>query len=153
TVNAAPRTAWLAWLAPLRQSKKAMVGSAILLFFVAIAIFGPLVVHKAPDGAFGMPNEAPSMAHLFGTTADGQDVLVEAVLGARVSLAVGFGSGLLVMVIGAAVGMVGGYFGGWIDAALSLFTNVFLIMPGLPLAVILAAYLPAGPLTIAILLV
>src|SRR6185295_12019504 len=61
--------------------------------------------------------------------------------------------GLSVIAIGALVGMTAAYFGGWVDDALSLFTNVFLILPGLPLAVVIAAYLPRGPATVGAVLV
>ena len=59
----------------------------------------------------------------------------------------GFGTGLLVVLLGALIGGAAGYFGGRVDDLLSLLINVFLVMPGLPLMVVLAAWLPAGPLT------
>lgn len=151
--EAEPAPARRGWLKPLFRNRKASVGAVIFAVFVLLALFGPLVVHQDPDAFLGMPHQPPSWAHLFGTTGQGQDVLVETILGARVSLAVGLVTGVAVMVIGAAVGMTAGYFGGWIDGGLSLVTNVFLIMPGLPLAVVLAAYLPAGPATITLVLV
>lgn len=64
----------------------------------------------------------------------------------------GFVVGVAVMLVGAIVGTASAYFGGFIDDALSLLVNVFLIMPGLPLAVVIAAYLPPGPTTIALVL-
>jgi peptide/nickel transport system permease protein len=66
---------------------------------------------------------------------------------------VGFLTGFAVMAIGALVGMTAGFFGGWVDSILSFITNVFLIIPGLPMAVVIAAYLHPGPVTIGLVLV
>lgn len=151
--EAEPAVSRLGWLKPLFRNRKASVGALIFAMYVLMALLGPLLFHQDPDAFLGMPHQPPSWAHPFGTTGQGQDVLVETILGARVSLSVGLVTGASVMVIGAVVGMTAGYFGGWIDGGLSLVTNVFLIMPGLPLAVVLAAYLPAGPATITLVLV
>lgn len=140
------------WLRNLLSNRKALAGSLILLFFILVGAFGPMIVQD-PHAFVGMVHESPSAEHLFGTTGQGQDVLAQTIAGARVSLAVGFATGFAVVAIGAIIGMIAGYFGGWIDGVLSLFTNVFLIIPGLPMAVVIAAYLPAGPLTILLVLV
>ncbi|WP_437719733.1 ABC transporter permease [Sorangium sp. So ce861] len=141
------------WFRLLLSNRKAMVGTLIVLFFLLISLLGPTFVRQDPHAFVGMPHEAPSAEHLFGTTGQGQDVLAQTIVGARTSLAVGFATGFAVMAIGAVIGMAGGYFGGWVDNVLSLLTNVFLIIPGLPMAVVIAAYLPAGPLTILFVLV
>ncbi|WP_437767001.1 ABC transporter permease [Sorangium sp. So ce281] len=141
------------WLRLLLSNRKAMVGTLIVLFFLLLSLLGPSLVGQDPHAFVGMPHEAPSAEHLFGTNGQGQDVLAQTIVGARTSLAVGFATGFAVIAIGAAIGMAGGYFGGWIDSVLSLLTNVFLIIPGLPMAVVIAAYLPAGPLTILFVLV
>lgn len=146
------RSARSGWLRALLSNRKALAGSIILLFFLFLSVFGPMMVQD-PHAFVGMVHEPPSAKHLFGTTGQGQDVLAQTVVGARVSLAVGFATGFAVVAIGALIGMIAGYFGGWIDSVLSLFTNVFLIIPGLPMAVVIAAYLPAGPLTILLVLV
>ncbi|MGK4004289.1 ABC transporter permease [Sorangium sp. So ce1036] len=143
----------MGWFRLLLSNRKAMVGTIIVLFFVLLALFGPSIAGQDPHAFVGMPHEPPSAEHLFGTTGQGQDVLAQTIVGARVSLAVGFATGFVVMAIGALIGMAAGYFGGKIDAVLSLMTNVFLIIPGLPMAVVIAAYLPAGPLTILLVLV
>lgn len=140
-------------LRALLSNRKAAVGAGIALLFVVLSLLGPILFPGDPAGFVGSPHEPPSMDHLLGTTGQGQDVLAQLVLGARASLAVGFAVGASVMAIGAAVGMVAGYFGGLVDDILSLITNVFLIIPGLPMAVVIAAYLPAGPATIALVLI
>ena len=80
--------------------------------------------------------------------------LAQVVVGARVSVALGFSTGVIATIIAVIVGLVSGYFGGWLDEVLSVFTNVFLVLPALPLAIVLAAFLPyKGPLTIGFVLV
>jgi peptide/nickel transport system permease protein len=147
--TARPRTGLL-WT--LLGNRKAAVGAGIVLVFALLALFGPLVVHN-PNDFVGPPHQPPSGEFLLGTTGQGQDVLAQTIAGARTSLAVGALAGLAVMVIAALVGMTAGFLGGWVDSVLSLLTNVFLIMPGLPLAVVIAAYLRPGPVTIGVVLV
>ncbi|MCB9586919.1 MAG: ABC transporter permease [Polyangiaceae bacterium] len=132
----------------LLASKQAVVGLSLLLLFALIAIVGPYLVQD-PTAFAGVPLEPPSGAHWLGTNGQGQDVLAQTIAGARMSLLVGFAVGFGVVAIGAVVGTAAGFFGGFIDDALSLLINVFLIMPGLPLMVVIAAYLPPGPVTIA----
>lgn len=141
-----------AWWQAIRRDRKATFGAAILAVFILVAVFGPWVAGD-PDALVGIPLQPPSTAHWLGTTGQGQDVLAQLVAGTRTSLAVGFGVGLTVVLVGALVGVTAGYFGGPVDGFLSLLFNVFLVIPGLPLAVVIAAYLPSGPLTLALVLV
>jgi peptide/nickel transport system permease protein len=119
---------------------------------VLVAVVGPWLAGD-PGALVGLPLQPPSAAHWLGTNGQGQDVLAQVVVGTRVSLAIGFGVGLAVVLFGALVGITAGYFGGRVDALLSVLFNVFLVLPGLPLAIVIAAYLPSGPLTLALVLV
>ena len=139
-------------LAELWQDKKARLGLMLMLLFVLMASVGPLLVGD-PSEFVGVPLQPPSGGHWFGTTGQGQDVFAQTVVGARTSLLVGFTVGFAVVLIGALMGTAAGYFGGWIDDVLSLIINIFLLMPGLPLMVVFAAYLPAGPVTITLVLI
>ncbi|MFO0746586.1 MAG: ABC transporter permease [Myxococcota bacterium] len=139
-------------LALLLRNKKAAVGGVILLVFALLAIVGPILFDD-PTAFVGVPHSPPSGEHLFGTTGQGQDVLAQTFAGARTTLLVGFCVGLLSVAIGALVGIAAGYFGGWVDDVISLAINVFLVIPGLPLAIVLAAYLPSGPVTLGFVLV
>jgi peptide/nickel transport system permease protein len=130
-------------LSQLLSNRKSAVGLVIVCGFALMAVVGPMVVSHDPGAFVGAPNEAPSAEFLFGTTGQGQDVLSQTIAGSRTSLLVGLIVGLSVMVIGAIIGMT----------VLSLFTNVFLIIPGLPMSLVIAAYLRPGPVTIAIVLV
>ena len=136
----------------LLQNKKALTGVAILVLFVLIALAAPLIAPGDPLDFADLPNQPPSAEHWLGTTGQGQDVFAQVIWGTRVSLGVGFASAVAMMLIGTVLGMVAGYFGGLVDDALSLVINVFLIIPAVPLAVVLAAYLPQGPLTITLVL-
>lgn len=140
------------WWRAVRRDRKAAAGFAVLAFFVLLAGIGPWFAAD-PDAPVGIPLQPPSARHWLGTTGQGQDVLAQLLAGARVSLAIGFGVGLAVVLVGALVGVTAGYFGGRVDGALSLLFNVFLVIPGLPLAIVIAAYLPSGPLTLALVLV
>lgn len=130
-------------------NRKVAIGLIIVGFFVLLAVLGPLFV-TGDANAFGPDaSAAPSAAHPLGTTYYGQDVLAQVIVGARVSVALGFITGFVATVISVIVGLVSGYFGGWTDEGLSVFSNVFLVLPALPLAIVLAAFLPyKGPLTI-----
>jgi peptide/nickel transport system permease protein len=137
-----------AWLEAIRRDRKATVGALLLFFFALVAVAGPLLVGD-PTALVAVPMQPPSAAHWFGTTGQGQDVLAQTVVGTRVSLLIGFAVGLVVVLVGSLVGVAAGYFGGRVDSLLSLLFNVFLVIPGLPLAIVMAAYLPSGPLTVA----
>lgn len=128
--------------------RKTLGGLAIVAGFVLLATVGPLFVEH-PTAFVGKPLEPPSWEHWFGTTGQGQDVLAQTVVGARSTLAVGVVVGLLVVAIGAVAGATAAFLGGVADSVLSLVINVSLVMPGLPLMVVIAAWLPPGPLTMA----
>jgi peptide/nickel transport system permease protein len=138
------------WLA---ANPKVAFGLGVVGFFVLVAILGPIFVRQNPL-AFG-PDilQPPSAAHWLGTTQTGQDVFAQVVIGTRVSVLLGFFAGVLATCISVIIGLVAGYFGGLVDDLLSLFMNIFLVIPALPLAVVLAAYFPfRGPLPVAIII-
>jgi len=136
----------------LARSRKAVAGLGLLAMFAGIAIVGPLLVGD-PHAFVGTPHQPPSAAHWFGTSGQGQDVLAQTVAGARMTLIVGFGVGVAVTLLAAAIGLTAAFFGRWVDDTLSVLTNVSLLLPGLPLAVVIAAFFPPGPTTIAAVLI
>jgi peptide/nickel transport system permease protein len=135
----------------LLHNRKAVGGLLLLAGFLVLALFGPLMVGD-PYDFVGRPLEPPSAEHWLGTTGQGQDVLWQTVAGARPTLLIGFGVGAIVVVLGALIGTAAGYFGGRLGAVLHLLINVFLVIPGLPLMVCIAAYLPTGVGTMAFVL-
>lgn len=141
-----------AWVDAVRHDRRAAFGAGVVLFFVLVAVFGPIFVGD-PTDLVGVPLQPPSAEHWLGTTGQGQDVLAQVVVGTRTSLLIGFSVGLTVVFVGALIGVTAGYVGGRVDGILSLLFNVFLVIPGLPLAIVIAAYLPSGPLTLGFVLV
>ncbi len=122
-----------------------MIGLSVLAFFTALAIFGPIIVGARaldPSAATATPFHAPALAYPLGTDNFGRSVLALVIAGSRISLLVGFAATVGAMVIGALVGITSGYFGGTkIDTVLNAFTNWFLVLPWLVLAIALASIL------------
>jgi peptide/nickel transport system permease protein len=123
------------------------VGLVILGALVAASALAQLIAPYNPKRATGGINEPPSLAHLFGTTGQGQDVLSQFLYGGQNTLWVAFSIAVLTTLLALIVALTAAYFRGWVDDVLTLVTNVFLVIPGLPLVVVLAAFLPPGPLT------
>ncbi len=128
-----------------RMPTKAKVGAVILGFFVVAAIIGPFVTpydpsYQNPSPALSMA--APSAAHLLGTTQTGQDVLSELLVGIRLTLELAVIVGVVATALAVIVGVAAAFLGGIWDELLSLVTNVFLVIPSLPLLIILLGYLP-----------
>jgi peptide/nickel transport system permease protein len=140
------------FLRKLLSQKKAAFGSIILVIFFLVALFAPVIAPGDPTRFVGRQHQPPSAEHWLGTTGQGQDVFTQLVRGSRVSLIIGFTVGLLITLIGLAVGMTAGYLHGMADSILNLFTNVFLIIPSLPLLITIASYLPPGTVTIILVL-
>lgn len=136
------------WLA---INPKVAFGLGIVAFFVLVAILGPIVIQHDPNAFSSDILQPPSTAHWLGTTQTGQDVFAQVVDGTRVSVLLGLSAGFLATIISVIIGLTAGYFGGLVDDLLSLLINIFLVIPALPLAVVLAAYSPfRGPLPVAI---
>lgn len=130
---------------------KATIGISIVIVFLLIAIFGPLFVHTDPNALSNDILLPPSAGHWLGTTQTGQDIFAQLIAGTRISILWGFLTGLLVVAISIVIGLTAGYMGGFVDDFLTILINIFLVLPGLPLAIVLAAYIPAkGPLTVAL---
>ena len=135
------------------RNKKAVVGLAIVLAYVAIAVAAPWITEHAPMQRVGRPHEPPSMDQLLGTTRMGRDVFTQLIWGTRTSLFVGFLAGLIVTVIGVALGITAGYLGGWVDEVINFLTNIALVIPQLPLLLVIAAFVgQASPMVIALII-
>lgn len=140
--------AWKRGLYRFRGSMLSIVGLGICLLLLFLAVAGPWLAPYPDHVAGGIATksrfQAPSMKHWFGTNELGQDVLSLVLAGARVSLL----SGLAVVAIGAMVGTfvgaIAGYFGGWVDEILMRLTDLKLTLPGLILAMAVAAALGPG---------
>jgi peptide/nickel transport system permease protein len=124
------------------RSKRLYVGGAIVVFFTLMAIIGPYFTENANTFSRA-ESQGPSAAHWLGTTQLGQDVLAQLVNGARDTLLIGAGAGLVATVISIIIGIGGGYLGGAADEGLSLLSNVVLVLPGLPLIIVIATFVHA----------
>ncbi len=136
------------WLYIILRHHQARIGIAIILFLVAMGVFAPLIAPGDPTQYVGGINKKPSIEHPFGVDPLGRDEFGLVAWGARISLMVGFGTGFLAMLMATVVGLTGGYFRGMVDDILALITNLFLVIPGLPLLIILAAYLKPDTKTV-----
>ena len=134
---------------------KAKVGAAILGLFVLVAIIGPSIAPYDPTATTpgqALPH-APTAAHLLGTTATGQDVLSQLLVGTRSTVVLGLLTGVIATLLSVVIGTSAGFLGGLSDDGLSLLANVFLVLPALPLLVVILGYLPhTGELPTAIVL-
>ena len=119
----------------LKKSKLAVAGFGIVLLMVMIAIFAPLVAPYHPKWT-GRSRRPPSMKHILGTDASGRDMFSLILYGARISLYVGLVAVSLEVLIGLAIGMSSGYFGGMIDEILMRITDMILTLPELPLLIV-----------------
>jgi peptide/nickel transport system permease protein len=149
------RAAAAAHRAAFRRNRQGMLGLAILSFFVAVAVVGPLFIDPAslePATADGPLLAPPSLAYPLGTDNFGRSVLALMVQGARISLLVGFTAAMGTMFIGASIGITSGYFGGTrVDVALNAVTNWFLVLPWIALAIALTAVI--GPTLVNVIIV
>jgi peptide/nickel transport system permease protein len=128
----------------LYANRMSMVGLFLILFMIAMALLAPLISPADPiDMTLDDQFQAPSRAHLLGTDDFGRDILSRIIYGSRLSLKVGLISVSISLVVGSLVGLVSGYFGGWIDIVIQRFIEVMLAFPELILALAIMAIL--GP--------
>ena len=137
----------------MTMNKKVATGCAIVGFFILVGFLGPFFMPYNPNATSHLFITPPSAAHWLGTTVVGEDIFSQLIYGTRTSVFWGLATALIVTVLSVLVGMVGGYFSGLTDDSLTLVTNVSLVLPALPLAIVLAAYFPRGPLTISMVIV
>jgi peptide/nickel transport system permease protein len=138
-----------------RLPAKAKLGAGLLTLFILVAIVGPWIAPFDPSAT--IPSQAlplgPNTTYLLGTTATGQDVLSQLLVGTRSTVVLGLLTGAIATALSIAVGVSAGFLGGLADDGLSLVANVFLVLPALPLLVVILGYLPhSGELPTAIVL-
>ena len=122
----------------------AVAGLAVIVLFIAVAIFAPLIAPYDPVAtSWTAIRKAPSLVHWMGTDENGRDVLSRVVFGARASLLAGVVAVLIAAGIGVPAGLLAGFAEGWVDIVLSRVTDAMLACPFLILAIALAAFL--GP--------
>ncbi|WP_407341644.1 ABC transporter permease [Pengzhenrongella phosphoraccumulans] len=127
-----------------------LTGLAVIVVFVVVAIFAPLIApygfnaDRGADGVVFGTQQAPSAAHWFGTTVGGQDVLSRVIFGARTALVVIVLAVSISLVVGVPLGVVSGYVGGKVDRALVLVTDALYAFPSLLLAIVVSIMITGG---------
>jgi peptide/nickel transport system permease protein len=146
------RVALPGWLRLMLGSPKSRGGLIVLAGMVVVAIFAPLIATHDPN-EFSLldARQSPSWHHLFGTTDQGADIFSQVVLGTRTSLVLGAAAALLATALATTLGILAAYAGGWVDDAVNFLTNVFLVIPTIPLLVVISAYLKNRGMTTMIL--
>jgi len=129
-----------------RRDRMALVGACIYLFFVLVALLAPWIAPYSPleviqENGIWLANEPPSPRFYLGTTNLGRDIFSQLVYGSRTALLVGFSAAVAVALIGTVVGLVAGYYGGWVDTLLMRLADIAFGVPFLPLVIVLVALL------------
>jgi peptide/nickel transport system permease protein len=138
--------AQMVWRA-FRRHRPAMIGSAIILIFALAAIFASYLSPYDPNRtALDSMLEPPSAQHWMGTDELGRDLLTRILYGGRVSLSIGVMAMALAVTVGALVGGLAGFYGGWVDNLLMRFTDMMLAFPQLFVLIILAIALRDLPI-------
>jgi ABC-type dipeptide/oligopeptide/nickel transport system permease subunit len=148
-----PRRARLpGWLVLLLSSPKARVGLGVVLGMVLLGLLAPLLVPASKATEFSLldARQAPSLQHVFGTTDQGTDVFAQVAWGARRSLVLGAAAGVIATILATTLGIFAAYVGGVVDELLNLITNVFFVIPTIPLLIDVTAFLHTRSLTVMI---
>ena len=126
--------------ASLASNRKALTGVLLLAAFSLVAVFAPVIAPYDPHSLQFDQMLAPSRAHLLGTAGNGQDIFSQLVWSTRESLLLAVAAGVIATVISVIIGVTAAYLGGFWDHVLNLFTDIFLVIPTLPLMIVIAAY-------------
>jgi peptide/nickel transport system permease protein len=136
-----------------RKHPVAVVALIILVLLTLAFWVGPWLSPFTYDQVLaGLPNQGPSLTHPFGTDQIGRDLMVRVFTGGQISMTIAITVAILTTIIGTIIGAISGFFGGWIDNLLSSVTNLFLIVPGLLVLLVVAVKWGGGIYSTAILL-
>jgi peptide/nickel transport system permease protein len=142
------RQGLLGLLKAVGRNRMGVIGLVMLVTTILVALLAPWVAPYDPEASLRVTIEEiyarPSAAHWMGTDDGGKDVLSSFIFGSRVSLIVGFAASLISMVIGGVVGLVAGFYGGRIGNVLMRITDIFLVIPDLPLMIVIVAIIGPG---------
>ncbi|MFJ1760279.1 ABC transporter permease [Amycolatopsis sp. NPDC088138] len=123
---------------------KTITGLSVIVFFLIIAVIGEWIAPFDPSARSNDLLEGPSGRHWFGTTHLGQDIFSQVLVGTRSVMLVGLTAGVVATILAVIVGVTSGYLGGTPGEGLSALSNVFLVIPALPLIIIIGSALPSG---------
>ncbi len=134
----------LAFLREIAKDRKALFGIVTLSIFAMFALFGPWIAPHDPNAMLFDMLIPPSWEYPLGTDDLGRDLFSRVIYGARISLFVGVSTVLLALVAGVALGLVAGYFGGWIDNLIMRYIDLQWAFPNFIIAVYLVAVFGSG---------
>ena len=138
----------------LRRDRAAMIGIALLVLFIAMAVTAPLFADRSELQASAGRNNpdlaAPSAKFWLGTDEIGRDVFALVMWGARVSLYIGVLATVVAVLVGSILGLIAGYAKGWISRVMLAIDDFFLVLPFIPLAIVLALLLGRSPTIMAL---
>lgn len=123
------------------SSPKFIVGVILVLAIVLFAIIAPMFSQN-PRSTANPALQPPSAEHWLGTTKLGNDMFAQLAIGAQGSLLIGVTAGAIAIVLSLLFGVLAGYLGGWREDGLALITNVMIVIPGLPLVMVIASFVP-----------
>ncbi|WP_339061183.1 ABC transporter permease [Tepidibacillus marianensis] len=138
-----PSSQWWETLKKLRKQKSAMIGGAIILFFILLAVLAPLLTSVSyKEGVLENRFLAPmTQGHFFGTDDLGRDLFTRIIYGAQISLRVGFLSVIGSIIVGTILGLLAGYYGKWVDMLVSRAFDIMLAFPSILLAIAIVTIL------------
>lgn len=122
------------------HNRKAAAGAMLCAAFLVLALVPGLIAPYDPRAEIFPPSLGPSRAHWFGTTHYGQDIFSQTVWGTRQSLLIAVSVGVLSTILSVLVGVSAAYLGGLADGVISVFNDVFLVIPTFPLIIVIAAF-------------
>ena len=126
----------------LLKNKFAIIGLTVILLLIIVALLAPVISPYTPSQQNVFERlQSPSLNHLFGTDDLGRDVFTRMIFGARISLAVGFISVFIILIIGTFLGIISGYYGGKIDYIIMRFTDIVLCFPTFFLIILVIAFI------------
>ena len=129
-------------LIKLLKNKFALTGLTVITLLIVVALFAPVISPYTPSQQNVFERlQAPSLTHFFGTDDLGRDVFTRMIFGARISLAVGFISVFIILVIGTFLGIISGYYGGKTDYIIMRFTDIVLCFPTFFLIILVIAFI------------
>ncbi|MEP7206204.1 MAG: glutathione ABC transporter permease GsiD [Casimicrobiaceae bacterium] len=146
------RTPWSEFVRKFRRQHVALVAGAFVLLLVLVAIFAPWIAPYDAENYFDYDhlNDGPSARYWLGVDPLGRDIFSRLVLGARISLAAGFGSVAIGALVGTVLGLLAGYFEGWWDRIIMRICDVLFAFPGILLAIGIVAILGGGMVNVVV---